>query len=994
MSESDKIALVNGTATIPYRIIINGDVDNMLTEYDIVSTTYEDYRYVNTSTLCIGQFVARTFEGKLKNYNKNVLLEDTDIEVQMGVRVGENTTYYSLGNFLTTKQDDNDVNDTTSFKAMDYTKKFNKVFNAESLSFPCSALELAEETCRQCGVELATKDFANNDFVIENNQYTENDTCRKVMQDIGKLAYSWVRIGWDNKCYLDFSVIKKSRNMFDYENPDNYGKNKPSDIIKIEKGIRVINKVEGVYKWGCVFVNDIEKMLGKTITISCKTTPSGDNDAMIRVYWWNTNQDTYKTAIAVLGPTGGTFKVTEQKPDDADKIAIFFYSNVVKAPAGTYVDYQDIMMEFGNFVSPYEPYSPYTYSQYDIITNDNYYDLTKQKKIFGPVNRVVIGMSDIEGENAYVEDTESIEKNGVCELKIMDNNITYTPELRQKAITQATRLFGLTYLPLETNTTGHPWLDGLNPIRIIDMEGNNIDTYPYDRTIEYAGHIKTKLVSKADSTTETKYKNNGSFEKELRKTRIIVDKQNQVITSLASNVSEYDTRISKVEQNVDTITQTVNQKLDLIRTTEGKGTLSISNVSEGNLLSMKITGSIIPLFPSKNIHPSTDLYTLPAHHYIKIQNSTGEEKIVTLPFTTLLSKDDVYDVFEFKKDGTAILIKRLALDENGVLYQLEKEEIIVYDNMFVPVFDGDNTITFNYYTPNMVIEYAIKNDLTDVFATQVDSQSMIRQARNEIELSVTQDIESATDTDKLIAKINIKPGNIALEGTVTANDNFKILKDGSIVANNGSFRGNIYLEDGNKVIGGDGLLTNLQYISTGNLDDGFSWLGFEEVDHYQSYKYADVKVDCFIPKGFTPTEAYITLYTSGISVFTVDNQHVGNGICKNLKLYKGDSSYVREYYVAPSTGMITHYTEPYGTEIKKGLNNQDTFTPSNNVGVVNSVKSIDVSNQLTDGRNIFFVRTTLPRPASPESTNLDTTPYMNTGVGKMVLDIIGYMSFE
>ena len=68
MSESDILALIRGNATIPYRIYIEGN-DTPLTEYEIVSTSYEDYRYVDTDSLVIGQFVARTLNGEIKNIN-------------------------------------------------------------------------------------------------------------------------------------------------------------------------------------------------------------------------------------------------------------------------------------------------------------------------------------------------------------------------------------------------------------------------------------------------------------------------------------------------------------------------------------------------------------------------------------------------------------------------------------------------------------------------------------------------------------------------------------------------------------------------------------------------------------------------------------------------------------------------------------------------------------------------------------------------------------
>ena len=399
MSESDILALIRGNATIPYRIYIDGN-DTPLTEYEIISTTYEDYRYVDTNSLVIGQFVARTFNGEIKNINRDLLIEDKEIEVRMGVKVGDTTTWYSLGNFLITKPEEDDVKDKMSFKSMDYTKKFNKLFDPSLVNFPCTASELAQAVCSQCGVELATINFTNSDFVVENSQYDSGDLCRKVMQDIGKLAYSWVRIGWDNKCYIDFEV---------------------------------------------------------------------------------------QTEV----------------------------------------------------------------EDYNIITNDNYYDFKKQQKQFGPVNRVVIGLENVDGENVAIQDDESVEQNGLHELYIYDNNLTYTPELRQQVIDGARKLFGLKYVPIEVNTTGHPWLIGNEIIRIIDMDGNIVETYPFDRTIEYMGHIKSKLVSKAETQTQQEYVNINTISKLLHETKIIVDKANKEITAVITKTEELSAKVDNNSTDIN-----------------------------------------------------------------------------------------------------------------------------------------------------------------------------------------------------------------------------------------------------------------------------------------------------------------------------------------------------------------------------------------------------------------------------------------------------------
>ena len=426
MNETDKQALIEGSATIPYRITIIGDIESeneVLTEYDIVNTTYEDYRYVDTATLCIGQFVARTISGELMNPNNSIIMENKEIKVELGVKTESGTNYYSLGNFLITKPSDDAVKDKTSFEAMDYTKKFNKEFDATGLTFPCTALQLAQFCCQKCGVELGSTSFTNSSFVIDSNQYETGDTFRKVMQDIGKLAYSWVRIGWDNKCYIDFS---------------------------------------------------------------------------------------FSSTVA-----------------DTNKI-------------GT----------------------------------SNYYDLTVQSEKFGPVNRVVIGMSDIEGENVVLEDSTSIEQNGVCELQIMDNNLTYTPELRQQAITSANKLFGLSFVPVEINTTGHPWLLGNETVEIEKLDGTKIKTIPFDRTIEYSGHIKTKLVSKADTKTETEYKNPGTLETAIKQTRIIVNKQEQEISQVIQQQESQTEIINSVQDSIDNLTEQINENIIIYR---GNGVPTLDN---------------------------------------------------------------------------------------------------------------------------------------------------------------------------------------------------------------------------------------------------------------------------------------------------------------------------------------------------------------------------------------------------------------------------------
>lgn len=189
---------------------------------------------------------------------------------------------------------------------------------------------------------------------------------------------------------------------------------------------------------------------------------------------------------------------------------------------------------------------------FNTITYDDYFSLKTQKNTFGPVNRVVIGMKDVEGENVYVEDIDSITTNGLCELDIWDNPITYTQELRESVKEQARKLLGLYYTPIETETKGDPWLKANEPLIVKDMENRSKQTFPLNKTIKYSGHIRTPLSSPADTLTYQSTVYNDSLYKNIRDVRIQVNKQDGVINIINSNVQTTSDGLSALEKRFST----------------------------------------------------------------------------------------------------------------------------------------------------------------------------------------------------------------------------------------------------------------------------------------------------------------------------------------------------------------------------------------------------------------------------------------------------------
>lgn len=465
MNIFDIQGLIDNTATVYTKIeilpkVAGEEIITLTNEDSIKSWVYSDLRNVEKEGF-IGQFVARTLDGELQDIADDFNIEDREIVLYLGINSNHTSelvtqanvtitnqsneeliteqgddvlTYYKLGNFFVEKPESDEVRDNTKFQAMDYTILFNTTFNPNfkdseyTKSFnekiedeeTVTALWLAQYTCKQMGVVLATTTFRNSNFVISSNQFDSGYTCRDVIKSIAKLAITWARIGWDNKLYLDFD---------------------------------------------------------KQTTIE----------------------------------------------------------------------------------------------DYNAITNDNYYELTTQKDVYGEVNRILMGSSIVIGNSAYVEDAQSIENNGLTELDVYDNPILYTQELRQQAITSASPMLGLMYQPVEIETTGHPWLLGNELITVVDMEGNYLNTYALDRILTYNGHIRSKISSMVKTETESTYSYQGveNNDLEIKRSRVELDRQNQTLTSVMERTTTNESNISTMTQSISGISANITTMSGNITTLQG-----------------------------------------------------------------------------------------------------------------------------------------------------------------------------------------------------------------------------------------------------------------------------------------------------------------------------------------------------------------------------------------------------------------------------------------
>ena len=167
--------------------------------------SFEDLRYVPNEGF-IGGAVAKRVTLELYNENNTFNIENREFELFLGIVKDDGTTkYISYGNYIIQKPENDNVKDNTSFEALDYMIKFNKTYE-DKINGMCTLLELFQSVCEQAGVETDVISFRNSTFQVDSGMFVEGESLRDVLIAISQVAFTWARVGVDNKMYMDFEI--------------------------------------------------------------------------------------------------------------------------------------------------------------------------------------------------------------------------------------------------------------------------------------------------------------------------------------------------------------------------------------------------------------------------------------------------------------------------------------------------------------------------------------------------------------------------------------------------------------------------------------------------------------------------------------------------------------------------------------------------------------------------------------------------------------------
>lgn len=235
-SNEAKIRVLSGKVTRGYLKVLATDTkpEMIIDENNYLKDcTFEELRYVPDEGF-IGGTVAKRVTGNFNNVDSSFSIQDREFELYLGVDLEDGTTeYIKYGTFIVQKPEDDQVNDNTSFEALDYMIKLNLPW-VDRMTYPCTLKELFDDLVAQSGLSTKVTSFLNQDFIVENNQFEEGTTRRDVLKAIAQMAFNWARIDEDNDIVMDFEKKDKvaetltADNYYNFKKQDIYG---PINVI-------------------------------------------------------------------------------------------------------------------------------------------------------------------------------------------------------------------------------------------------------------------------------------------------------------------------------------------------------------------------------------------------------------------------------------------------------------------------------------------------------------------------------------------------------------------------------------------------------------------------------------------------------------------------------------------------------------------------------------------------------------------------------------------
>lgn len=226
------------------------------------------------------------------------------------------------------------------------------------------------------------------------------------------------------------------------------------------------------------------------------------------------------------------------------------------------------------------------------VFNLSDYSEAEIKRATHPINLVSLGMSDVEGENVVMKDEQSILLDGENSLIINDNPFAYTEAKRQQLITAIfNAVKGFEYKAFELIGQGLPYLESLDNVQVVNFEGNTYNSFLFRFYHKSPNGLETEMSAPSITDATVEYQNVATAEQIAKRTEIIVNKQEQTITGIIKNQTEFENQLTQVEQTVNSIQQQVQDMIVYKREISGTTEIYLEDAGENDIIELEIQGN-------------------------------------------------------------------------------------------------------------------------------------------------------------------------------------------------------------------------------------------------------------------------------------------------------------------------------------------------------------------------------------------------------------------
>ena len=174
-------------------VVLSGTTTPIDVMTEMYATAYKDTHFIGTFNM---KYIKFTTSNDVQYRNKELTLYKKI-----------NGESFKVGKFIVTEIKDNDSNEEVTVTAYDYGLKFAKPYtsNLDYSSGEITLYQVLHEACDNCNIQLVNETITNGDFIVDSNQFVNNEMFGDVISAIAFISGNFATITNEDKLELIFT---------------------------------------------------------------------------------------------------------------------------------------------------------------------------------------------------------------------------------------------------------------------------------------------------------------------------------------------------------------------------------------------------------------------------------------------------------------------------------------------------------------------------------------------------------------------------------------------------------------------------------------------------------------------------------------------------------------------------------------------------------------------------------------------------------------------